>query len=169
MRSAPVTVTGEGVGINDALTMTENIARETGLGHKETLHLRLLAEELFGLIRSIAGEVEATYWIENADQSFELHMTSAVKMTDEIREQLISASSDKKNAAAKGFMGKVRVMIIDALFSMKDAMSYAMMDTVSTYPLGGSPEMITMWSMDVYKDEIRQHIKDNDEAAQAWD
>ena len=170
MRSTPVTVNAKGAGFDEALALTEKFASENGLEKKETLHLRLLAEELFGLIRAIAGEVEATYWIENMDKNYELHLSSDIKLSEEQKEQFISASSEKKNDAAKGFIGKLRVMILDTLSSAKESFPYAMMNTVSAYPMGGSADMVRLWSMDVYKDEIKRRIGENEEEAEyAWD
>ena len=169
MRSTPVTVKGDGSGITEALALTEKIAEENGLDNKASLHLRLLAEELFGLIRAIAGEVEATYWIENVDRNYEIHMTSSVKMDEEMREQFISASTEGKNDAAKGIIGKLRVLILGSLYSAKETLPYAMMNTVSAYPLGGSSDMVKVWSMDVYKDEIHKHLDESGDAAEAWD
>ena len=169
MRSTPVTVKGDGSGITEALALTEKIAVENGLDDKASLHLRLLAEELFGLIRAIAGEVEATYWIENMNKNFEIHMTSNIKMNEEMREQFISASTEKINDAAKGIIGKLRVLILGSLYSVKETLPYAMMNTVSAYPMGGSSDMVKVWSMDVYKDEIQKHLDDGGEAAEVWD
>ena len=169
MRSTPVTVKGDGTGITEALALTEKTAAENGLDNKATLHLRLLAEELFGLIRAIAGDVEATYWIENVDRNYEIHMTSSVKMDEEMREQFISASTEGKNDAAKGIIGKLRVLILGSLYSAKETLPYAMMNTVSAYPLGGSSDMVKVWSMDVYKDEIHKHLDESGDAAEAWD
>ena len=169
MRSTPVTVKGDGSGITEALALTEKTAAENGLDNKATLHLRLLAEELFGLIRAIAGEVEATYWIENVDRNYEIHMTSSVNMNEEMRGQFISASTEKTNDAAKGIIGKLRVLILGSLYSAKETLPYAMMNTVSAYPLGGSSDMVKVWSMDVYKDEIHKHLDESGDAAEAWD
>ena len=170
MRSDPVTVSGEGIGITDALALTEKTAAENGLEKKESLHLRLLAEEMFGLVRAVAGGVAATYWIENVDKSFELHITSIIDSEDAmaLRDQVKSIAAEKAKGSAKGFMGKIRAMIVDMLSSAKESMPYAMMNTVSAYPLGGTADMVKVWSMDVYKDELKRRIDDED-AVEAWD
>ena len=170
MKTAPVAVTSKGAGISEALAVTEKLGQQAGLERKPCLHLRLLAEELFGLLRGIAGDVEANYWIEAEGKSFELHMQSEVNMTDEMREQFISASSDKKNYAAGSFMGKIRVMIADALLSAKEALPYAMINTASAYsPVNIAGETGSFWSMSAYKDEIQRRMDESKEASEAWD
>ena len=59
MKTEKIVVTSQGQGIADALTLTEKAGVYAGLDKKPALHLRLLAEELIGLLRGIAGEVEA--------------------------------------------------------------------------------------------------------------
>ena len=130
MRSTVVTITGEGKGLREAFAMTEALGKECGLEKKSGLHLRLLSEELFGLLRGIAGKVEAAYWIENEGKHIELHMKSDVKLTPEMRAQFLSASSSGTNAAAKGVMGKIRIMIAGILLSVKEAAPYSMINDV---------------------------------------
>ena len=122
------------------------------------------------MLRGIAGDVEASYRIEAEGKSFELHMQSEVNMTDEMREQFISASSDRKNYAAGSFMGRIRVMIADALLSAKEALPYAMINTASAYsPVSIVGETDSFWSMSAYRDEIRRHLDESKEASDAWD
>ena len=66
-------VTGSGTGMVLALETTEQIAGELMLEKKDRLHLRLLAEELLGLIRSMIDETEADYWLEKADGGIRMH------------------------------------------------------------------------------------------------
>ena len=170
MKSAIITVTSEGSGFNEALMMTEALGTERGLARKSLLHLRLLSEELFGLLRGIAGKVEASYWLEVEEKRFELHMKSDVKLTTEMRDQFLAASSSGKNEASKSFMGKIRVMIANALLSAKEALPYALINTAAAYPMGGmAGESASVWSMAFYKEEIQKHIKDSAEASEAWD
>ena len=136
-KTAVITVTGEGQGIQEALAMTERVGCEADLGKKNVLHLRLLAEELFGMLRGIAGGVEASYWLETEGKNFEIKMQSTVRMTIEMREQFLAASKSGKNEAARGFMGKIRVMIGSFLLSAKEALPYAMINSAAAMPMGG--------------------------------
>ncbi|MBO4422560.1 MAG: hypothetical protein J5879_03920 [Clostridia bacterium] len=170
MTTEKIRVTSSGKGIDEALKITEALGCDAGLDRKHVLHLRLLAEELSGMLRGIAGDVEADYWIENEGKSFEIHMKSDVNMTDAMRDQFLSASSSGKNAAARSFVGKIRVFIADSLLAAKQIMPYAMINTAAAYPMGGATgEFITEWSMSSYRNEINKNIGKDKEAKEAWD
>lgn len=171
MKSTVVTITGEGVGLQKAFAMTEECGTGCGLDPKSNLHLRLLSEELFGMLRGIAGKVEANYWLETEGKHFELHMKSEIKMTPEMRTQFLAASSSGKNAAAKGVMGKIRMMIAGALLSMKEAAPYAMMNTAAAYSAGWNvvDESTSVWSMSYYRKEMEESRSKSAEATDAWD
>ena len=170
MKSELITVNEKGCGISEALAMTEKAGIYCGLEKKQLLHLRLLAEETLGMLRGIAGKVEANYWIENNGKSFELHMKSEFDMTRELQNQLLAVSSSGKNEASKGFMGKLKVMIAEIMLSTKEVMPYAMINTAVSYPMGVIfDETCAVWTMSGYKEEIQNHIEDNSEATEAWD
>ena len=171
MKTAPMIVTSEGIGIKEALALTEKLGKENGLSPKSVLHLRLLGEELFGMLRGIAGEIKADYWIDHADKSFELHMKSDVQMTPERKEQFLAAASDGANEATKSFMGKVRVMIANFLASTKEALPYAMINTAAAAPAGSGFDGISAggWSMISYREELQKHLSEDQKAADAWD
>lgn len=164
MESTVIEVTSKGGGIDEALSLTEKLGIESGICKKSVIHLRLLAEELFGMLRSIAGDVSANYWIEYNGPDFELHLKSTVELTDEMRDQFISASSSGKNDAARGVMGKIKVMIANFMFSAREALPYTLINTPASYHMGAAAgETAAMWSMSLYKDEV----KESD--AEAWD
>ena len=168
MKSAVITVTSNGQGIIEALSMTERFGTERNLEKKPVLHLRLLAEELFGMLRSIAGNVEASYWIDADGKNFELHMKSDVNMSIEMRDRFIAASSNGKNEAAKGFMGKIRDMIGEMLLSSQDALPYPMYNTTYLYPMDDSFGDY-VWSMNYYMEELQRKMENAKEASEAWD
>lgn len=166
-KTAVITVTSEGQGIEEALSMTERVGREAGLDRKSNLRLRLLSEEMFGLLRGIAGGVEASYWLETEGKNFEIRMSADVRMTIEMKEQFLAASKSGKNEAARGFMGRVRVMIAGFLLSAKEALPYAMIDPAFSMPtVGCDGEGSSVWSMALYKVEM---AKRSGEAPEEWD
>ncbi|MBO4860211.1 MAG: hypothetical protein J5530_01555, partial [Clostridia bacterium] len=104
------------------------------------------------------------YWLEYNGPDFELHLKSKVELTDEMRKQFISASTSGKNDASRGVMGKIKVMIANFMFSAKEALPYALINTSAAYHMGAaSGETAAMWSMSLYKDEV----KESD--AEEWD
>ena len=173
MNTAEIRITSLGEGMEDALAATEQLGLDSGLGHKENLRLRLLAEELIGMLRGIAGSVEAIYQAEQEKQSFTLCLRADVNMSMELRRQLLAASSSGKNAAARGLMGRIRNMVAAfILFEKGD----------STLPSGLSMGLMSMgsptvyrsgdayaWTLKRYMCEVRSSQEQNEEAAEAWD
>jgi hypothetical protein len=170
MKSESVTVNEKGEGIAEALAMTEKVGKYNDLERKPLLHLRLLAEEMFGMLHGIAGEVEASYWIENEANKYELHMKSEINMTFSIKDQLLAVSSSGKNEASRSFMGKIRAMIGDIVLSSRESMPYAVVNTAVTYPMGAIfDESSVVWSMAMYKEDVQNHLDADEKATEAWD
>ena len=108
MRSDEIIVESSGEGMQEALRQTEAAAAFKGLNKKDALHLRLLAEEMMGMLRQMVGGVRAEFWLEDVKRTFKLHLRTVTLMDPEKREELLSVSTSGKNAAAKGIMGKIR-------------------------------------------------------------
>ena len=153
--------------------MTEKLGSENALERKQVLHLRLLAEELFGTLRSIAGEVEGEYWIEREGKSYTLHLRSDVELTRETREALIAVSSSGGNAAVKGFTGKIREMIAVALLpkdsgvSLLSGLSLGLMSMAGPSAQGSSDSL--RWSMKQYKTAVDSKRSGSADAEETWD
>ena len=171
MRTKTITVTSQGEGMNEALALTEGLGTGRGLEKKEALHLRLLAEELLGLLRSVAGDVDARYWIEVEENVIELHMYSDVDLTDDMRRKFISASTSGSNEAAKGIMGRMRVMIAEALMPKTEehgsasGLSLGLMSMAGTGQAAGANAY--QWSLKKYKSEVESAGAGAGE--EAWD
>ena len=65
MKSDIIHIDNQGVGFEAALAQTGKVAQFRELGEKEALRLRICAEEMLGLARSVTGEMEADFWLEN--------------------------------------------------------------------------------------------------------
>ena len=107
MKSDVIHIASNGTGIAEALKQTEAVAVFKSLPKKDAIHLRLLAEEMTGMVKALTGELTAEYWIETTDDHFELHLCTNTAMNAQKREKLLSVSTSGKNST-KGFMGKVR-------------------------------------------------------------
>ena len=174
MTISGIKVTTRGEGMEEALAATEKLGLDSGLSHKENLRLRLLAEELIGLLRGITGDVEADYQARQEGKKFLLSLNADVRMTQDMRKQLLAASSSGKNSAARGFMGRLREMVA-AILLPEDGES----DEVSGLALGlmslGGPARYTAgvnayaWSMSKYMSEVRSSREEDEDAADAWD
>ena len=120
MKSDIIHIDNKGVGFEAALAQAEKVAQFRGLGEKETRRLRICAEEMLGLARSVTGEMEADFWLENEGRRFDLHMSTKTVMDKEKRYHLLSSASSRKNEAANSFLGKLRDYFEEAMLSDVD-------------------------------------------------
>lgn len=171
MKLNEIMITNQGTGMHDALEATEKLGADCGLGKKEILHLRLLAEELFGMAQSIAGNLEGEYWVVQEGTKYEIHLESEVELTKEMHKRFIDVSTQGENAAAKGFMGKLRNMIAVAMLPKEDGASMLSMGLMSMgSPTGMRVEnMDYMWSMNQYRTAVDQNRSADSKAEEAWD
>ena len=65
MKTDVIVVSSNGERMEEALAQVEKVAAFKGLSGKNALHLRLLTEEMMGMMRSITGETEGQFWIED--------------------------------------------------------------------------------------------------------
>jgi len=97
MKTDIIRVSSDELQIGNALQQVDKVAAYKGLSPKGAMHLRLLAEEMMGMMHSITGERDGEFWIEDNDGEFELHLRVKTWMSMEKRDQLIAASSSGKN------------------------------------------------------------------------
>ena len=143
----------------EVLAQAERVAAYQNLPPKSALHLRLLAEEMMGMVRAIAGNLHGEFWIENDGPQYELHLLAETDMDFEKREKLIATSTKGINEAERGLMGKIR-----AFFEPIEGTPVYFDTAVST-----SPQEIG-WSMNTYQKQLEQMVSEKREgAAEAWD
>ena len=171
-----IRITSQGQGRKEALAATEKAGLDGGLERKEILRLRLLAEELVGMLRGIAGDVEADFWLERKDREYTLHLGADVTMTREMREQILKVSTSGENAAAVGFMGKIREMIAAALLpressSLLSGLSAGLMIMASNSSPSAQRAAVDSfsWSMKQYRDMVSSGMTESETARAAWD
>lgn len=156
MRSDVICVKNDGEGFAEALLQAEKTARFNDLSDKNAIHLRLLTEEMMGVLRALTGEREAKFWIDAEGGAFELHLCANAPMNTEMRKKLLSVSTTGENSAVKGVTGKLRDLFqrllepedgsIDASLAMGVAYGFIGADIGNMYI--ASPEV---WSLDSYR------------------
>ena len=169
MKTDIITVSSKGDRIGTALAQADKVAAYKGLTGKNALHLRLLTEEMMGMMRSITGETEGRFWIEDQDDEYRLHLQVDVRLSSEKRQKLLSTSSSGRNESAKGLMGRLRDFFDWG--SDEDMASFSsplflpdMMEHSTT------PALDWEWSMRRYENELSARMQKNDAAAlDAWD
>ena len=168
MRSDIIHVKSDGTGIEEALTQAERVARYKGLAKKPTIHLRLLTEELMGMVKGMTGVLDAKFWIEDVDNAFQLHLRTDTAMNTKLRRELLSVSTSGSNEAAKGVTGKIRELFEKAMEPADNTLT-APYCTGWTFTGAdnAAPGMITsgVWSFNTYKESVRS----GGEAPEEWD
>ena len=103
------------MGFSDAIKEAQKAAVYLELSHKDSLHLQLCTEELLSLVRSITGEINASFWIEFDGSQLDLHVSTTTAMDQDKRGLLLSVATSRKNEAANSFLGKLRDILEEKL------------------------------------------------------
>lgn len=107
------------------------------LEHESGLQLRLLAEELMGMLENITGPYKGLFWIEaENDINFRLHIQIEKPEKSKTREKLLSISSKGQNAAATGVVGKLRNMFENCVDHYEELEQYGMQNGILCSSLG---------------------------------
>ncbi|MBQ3707857.1 MAG: hypothetical protein II889_08105 [Clostridia bacterium] len=156
MKSDVIHVTNEGKGFDEALAQAEAVARFRELDRKSALHLRLLTEEMTGMMRAMTGDRDADFWIDDADGTTYLHLAVITPMNADLRKKLLSAATSGKNSAAKGVTGKLRDLL-ERFLEPDNALVPDDLFTGMDYAYSGgdfaalSAASAGLWSMNRYK------------------
>ena len=177
MKSDVITVSSYGEGMEEALRQTEDVALYKKLDKKSALHLRLLGEEMMGMLRSLTGETEALFWIEDNKQGvFELHLETTTVMDTEKRRELLKVSTSGKNSAAQGIMGKIRD-VFETMLEPEDRSLpdyYADGLIYSDVGMADDPMRLAMmtatmsWSLEQYRESVEAE-ENGPVKADEWD
>lgn len=118
MKSNVIKITKDKNNLEGVTEEVRNLSESLGLDAKKTLRLRLIAEELLGMLRELAEEFEGEFWIENINDFFTIFtsLQTYADMNKKIKNDLIAVSSSGKNEAAKGVMGKIRDVVENMLY-----------------------------------------------------
>ena len=169
MKTDVITVSSRGKQMEKALEQADKVAAYKGLSAKDALHLRLLTEEMMGMMRSITGEKEGTFWIEDQDGEYQLHLKVRAMLTSEEREQLLAVSSSGKNESAKGLMGRLRDFFDWGSDADLSAYSSPLL-LPDAFEQSSSPMLDWEWSMSRYERALSSQMEQGDQAVkEAWD
>ena len=136
MRSDIINIDNCGNGYQDALDQTAKAAQFRDLSRKEALRLRICAEEMLSLARSVTGELQARFWLESEGKKFDLHLSTKTVMDREKRENLIASATSRRNEAANSFLGKLRDAFEAAMVSEQDnSIPEDVLDDLANHPI----------------------------------
>ena len=148
------------------LKESERVAEYNGLTHKQALQLRLICEEMDGMLPNIIDDFEGDLWIEYDEGVCKVKISIEIPELDLNRkDELISVAKNKKNAAAVGIVGRIR-SAIENFFLIEEEVG-AMDSMYGTFYLSnGYSEGLDysyLWSLDNYRSTVVE------EETEKWD
>ena len=171
MKTDIIGITPAGEGFAEALEETEKAAAYRSLDAKQTLRLRLLAEEMTGMLKTLVGNTHLRFWIESEGKAFSLHLAADTAVDGETRDALLRTSTSGKNAAATGFMGRLRDYF-ERVYGMNDIS--ALSNEIGYVGLVGYDASVDMspnamlygWSLNAYREAVSEQKETETEK---WD
>ncbi len=150
---------------------TEDFAWQIKLDKRDALRLDLLVEETLGMVKNMLEDFYGQLWFTADGKACEIHFEATSDMDVEKRQELLSVSSTGKNTATRGFMAKLGEVISGALHGFGRTMDAYGQETVkygivhSPSPMMGNADMMTVWTLQTYRDGLDQACDDEAEAA----
>jgi hypothetical protein len=149
------------------LRESERVAQYNGLSHKQTLQLRLICEEIDGMLPNIIDDFEGELWIDFEDGVCKVNVSIEIpELNAAKKSELIGVAKNKKNAETVGIVGKIR-NAIENFFLDEDiknalALSAATYNAGSVYSAGG--DYYHLWTLEQYRSTVKK-----EEHTEAWD
>ena len=149
------------------LKESEKVAEYNDLTHKQTLQLRLLCEEIDGMLPNIIDDFEGDFWIEFDDGVCKVNVSIRIpEFNADKKEELIAVAKNKKNAAAVGIVGKIR-SAIESVFLDEDAMKLGAITSETLTSTTGYADVVGysyLWTLEQYKNTLKK-----EEQSEDWD
>ena len=166
-----------------ALKMADEFLAIQDINKKTTIRLRLLVEETIGMVKAMTGDFNALFHMEEDNGEFRIVLTCKTLMDKEKKSSLLSVASSGKNAAVKGFMGKISEIIENGILNFDDVMKLNQqygggsvdymcmgMGSMGTVPLAVPVESEPVtWSLSNYRNALEESSDNNAPAKEAWD
>ena len=154
---------------------TEDFASKAKLDKRDTLRLELLVEETLGMAKTMLDEFYGQIWFVADGKACEIHFEATADMNADKKDELLSVSSSGKNASTKGFMAKLGEVITGTLRSAsrtmdaygQETMHYGIVHTPTV--LSANSDMMTIWTLQTFRNGLDQARGANGAAEEAWD
>ena len=160
MNSKVITIHSSGEGFQDANLETERMGAE--LSEENRMQMCLITEEMLSLFNSITGSVNnAEFRIEREGSLFTLYLSVQQKLGNVQRGELIQSSTSGENEASKGFLGKLKEMLIQAMSVGKDIDLYYSSESYSSQAADLSDAVISAPKWDKFERSVLLAITDN--------
>ena len=155
------------------LKESEKVAVYNELTHKQTLQLRLICEEIDGMLPNIVDNFSGDFWIEFEDGVCKVNISLCFdEFTAEKKQALVDIAKNKKNAATVGIVGKIRsalenVFLDQDYFTSGDVRlesRYYASEYYNTMDYHLGMDYACFWSLENYKSTVKKEDK-----TEEWD
>ena len=149
------------------LKESERVAEYNGLTHKQSLQLRLLCEEIDGMLPNIIDDFEGDFWIDFEDGLCKVNVSVQIpEFNASKKEELICIAKNKQNAAAVGIVGKIRNAIENFFLNEAPTDDFAVSGNMFGLATGYSEgiDYSYIWSLAKYRNVVQ-----TEEKAEEWD
>ena len=169
MKTKKIVVSGAG-NIVEAFGEVQKYAEFHNLSKKDALHLRLLTEETFGMLREMTGNYTAFFYVEGNGKENNLNIDGKVDVDIWERDGLLAMAKDGKNMLASGIMGKIRALVEEAALGLTEVndsqLDYGYVLSASPFDMEASQTQ--MWSLSAYRAGVESE-KNSGKSTEAWD
>ena len=148
------------------LRESEKVAVYNELTHKQALQLRLICEEVDGMLPKIIDDFNGDLWIEFENGVCKVNVAiEFAAFTADKKNDLINIAKNKKNAAAVGIAGKIRSTVENWLLDEENIKNYAISSDAYRMATGYGDDnnYAYYWSLNQYKNDVKKEEKE------AWD
>ena len=153
--------------LGDILNESAKVAVYNDLDQKQSLQLRLICEEIDGMLPNIIDEFEGDFWIECEEGVCKVNISIKIPEFNVVKkEELVGIAKSKRNAAAVGIVGKIRNAIENFLLD-EDAMNAINVSSNMYYfstGLSGGADYACLWSLENYRVKMEK-----EKQSEAWD
>ena len=149
------------------LRESEKVAAYNELTQKQTLQLRLICEEIDGMLPNIIDDFNGDFWIDFEDGVCKVNVSLRFnEYTADKKEGLVGIAKNKKNAANVGIVGKIRSALEDAFLDNEAIRGAGMMaDTFYYSPdVHDRMDYSYQWSLEQYRMSVKAKAK-----TEEWD
>lgn len=171
MKSDVCKLTNDKSTLDNILAEAEKSASYNKLSAKQSLQLRLLAEEMVGMLPELLEIGNGEFWIENDGPEYELHAAIKTKrMTLDKKEEIMSVSKSGVNASSKGIINKIKLIAESMADGYVEASKMSNTAGYEFYDMGSATGQLQneiwseAWSLKNYRDNAQDN-KDKE----TWD
>ena len=149
------------------LKESEKVAVYNELTHKQSLQLRLLCEEIDGMLPNIIDDFSGDLWIEFEEGVCKVNISLRFKeFSAEKKNELVAVAKNQKNAAAVGIVGKIRSAVENVFLDVDNYQGFEVAS--GSYYLSTQYserlDYTSLWTLDQYRKQLN-----SEKQKDAWD